>query len=173
MFTKAFGIGLAAVLSAAPVGYAVAANQATASKDAISIQLSAAAKKKTTVRTTTVKRGHTTVKRTTVKKSTVRRAPAVRRTTTTVVRKPVVRHTTTVVRPAPVVRRNVVVVRRPYRAWTRRSYYGAALIGGIALGTVIAVNAAHAVPAAPGPNACWYWSDPAETHGYWDYCTPP
>jgi hypothetical protein len=153
MSNRAFGIGLAAIIAAAPVSYAVA-SQAAATKNTTAVELSAAQKKTTVKRTTTVKRGgHTTVKRTTVKKSTtVRRAPAAHRT---------------------VVKRNVVVVRRPYRAWVARPYYGAAIIGGVALGTIVAVNVAHTMPVVPGPNACWYWSDPSETHGYWDYCTPP
>jgi len=153
MLSRAFGIGLAAVIAAAPVGYA-AASSAVATKDTSAIELSAQAKKTTVKKTTTVKRsGGTAVKRnTTVKSTTVRRAPAARTT---------------------VVKKNVVVVRRPYRAWVARPYYGTAIIGGIALGTVIAVSAAHTVPVAPGPNACWYWSDPTETRGYWDYCTPP
>lgn len=153
MLRRAIGIGLAAVISTGLAGYAMAGTPAT--KDvAATTDMSAAVKKTTTVkRTTAVKRpGGTSVRRTTVKSTTVRRAPAARTTT---------------------VRRNVVVVRRPYRAWVARPYYGAAIIGGVALGTVIAVSAAHAVPVAPGPNACWYWSDPTESRGYWDYCTPP
>jgi hypothetical protein len=62
------------------------------------------------------------------------------------------------------VRRTVVA--RPYRPWVRRAYYGT-VIGGVALGTLIA---ASAVPAAPAPNLCWYWADQAQTQGYWDYC---
>ena len=58
------------------------------------------------------------------------------------------------------------VVARPYRPWVRRAYYGT-VIGGVALGTIIA---ASAVPAAPAPNTCWYWADQAQTQGYWDYC---
>jgi hypothetical protein len=74
-----------------------------------------------------------------------------------------------VVRPggAVAVRRAVVV--RPVRPWARRAYYGT-IIGGVALGTLIA---ATAVPAAPAPNLCWYWADPTNTQGYWDYCRPP
>jgi hypothetical protein len=83
----------------------------------------------------------------------------------------VVRRTTTVRRGGTVVRRSTVVrgpvgVVRPYRAWVRRPYYGT-IIGGVALGTIIA---ATAVPAAPGPNMCWYWANSAKTRGYWDYC---
>jgi hypothetical protein len=66
-----------------------------------------------------------------------------------------------------------VTYARGYRAWVRRPYYGTAFIGAVALGTVLVVSAAHVVPVAPGPNACWYWSDPTETSGYWDYCVPP
>jgi hypothetical protein len=72
------------------------------------------------------------------------------------------------------VRRNVYVNgRRPYyRSWARRPYYGT-VIGGVALGTVIGVSAAYAVPSAPAPNMCWYWSDRSGMHGYWDYCVAP
>jgi hypothetical protein len=55
------------------------------------------------------------------------------------------------------------------RAWGRRPYYGT-IVGGVALGSVIA---ATAVPVAPAPNLCWIWTTPAQTQGYWDYCTPP
>jgi hypothetical protein len=146
MHKRVLAIGVAAMLSAGLIGYSAAA--ATATTD-----LSAAPKKTTTTKTTTVKRsgGGTAVKRTTVKKTTVR-APAA-------ARKPVV------------VKRTVVV--RGYRPWVRRTYYGTAFIGAVALGTIIAVSAPHIVPVAPGPNACWYWSDPDEIHGYWDYCVPP
>jgi hypothetical protein len=149
MFRRSLGIGLAAMLSAGLIGYA-AADSRPAAKDAkITNDLSAQAKKTTVKRTTTVKRsGGTAVKRTTVKRSTT-------------------------VRGGTAVRRNVVVVRRPYRAWARRPYYGTAFIGAVALGTVIAVSAPHIIPVAPGPNACWYWADPSEINGYWDYCTPP
>jgi len=149
MHKRVLAIGFAAMLSAGLVGHTVAtAAEATSTTD-----LSAAVKKTTTTKkTTTVKHGGgTAVKRTTVKKTTVR-APAT-------VRKPVV------------VNRTVVV--RGYRPWVRRPYYGTAFIGAVALGTIVAVSAAHVVPVAPGPNACWYWSDPDELHGYWDYCVPP
>ncbi len=52
------------------------------------------------------------------------------------------------------------------RGWNRRPYYGTA-IAGVVLGTVIAAAAA---PRAPADNLCWYWTNPARTHGYWDYC---
>jgi len=60
-----------------------------------------------------------------------------------------------------------VVVVRPYRKWNRRPYYGT-VIGGVALGTILGAAAYSA--AAPAPNTCWYWADPARTQGYWDYC---
>jgi len=60
-----------------------------------------------------------------------------------------------------------VVVVRPYRKWYKRPYYGT-VIGGIALGTVLGAAAYSAVP--PAPNLCWYWADPTQTRGYWDYC---
>jgi hypothetical protein len=66
-------------------------------------------------------------------------------------------------------RTNVNVVARPVRAWGARPYYGT-IVGGVALGTVIAVAAANAAPAAPAPGLCWYWSDSSRTRGYWDYC---
>lgn len=66
-------------------------------------------------------------------------------------------------------RTNVNVVGRPVRAWGARPYYGT-IVGGVALGTVIAVAAGNAAPAAPAPGLCWYWSDSSRTRGYWDYC---
>jgi hypothetical protein len=143
MEMRKLSLGLAAIVVAAGLSGAAFA----ADEGALTTDLSAA---KTVKKTTTVKHsagGAKTVKKTT----TVKRTGAAN----------------------TAVRRNVVVVRRPYRAWAARPYYGTAIIGGVALGTVIAVSAAHAYPAPPGPNACWYWSNPAETHGYWDYCTPP
>jgi hypothetical protein len=60
-----------------------------------------------------------------------------------------------------------VVVVRPYRKWYKRPYYGA-VVGGVVLGTIVGAAAYSAVP--PAPNTCWYWADPAQTQGYWDYC---
>ena len=69
-------------------------------------------------------------------------------------------------------RTNVNVVgRRPVRGWVARPYYGT-IIGGVALGTMIAVTAG-AVPVAPAPNLCWFWADSAQANGYWDYCVTP
>jgi hypothetical protein len=60
-----------------------------------------------------------------------------------------------------------VVVVRPYRKWYKRPYYGT-VIGGVALGTILGAAAYAATP--PAPNLCWYWADPSQTQGYWDYC---
>jgi hypothetical protein len=62
---------------------------------------------------------------------------------------------------------NKVVVVRPYRKWYKRPYYGT-VIGGITLGTVLGAAAYSAVP--PAPNLCWYWANPTQTQGYWNYC---
>jgi hypothetical protein len=78
-----------------------------------------------------------------------------------------------VVAPRAVVGVPRAYVGRPFRAyrfarpWSRRAYYGT-VIGGVALGTILAVAAAPTV--APAPGLCWYWADPYETRGYWDYC---
>jgi hypothetical protein len=68
--------------------------------------------------------------------------------------------------------RNVNVVRRPVRVWAPRPYYGA-IVGGVALGTIITVSAMGAAPAVPAPNMCWFWADAAQMSGYWDYCQAP
>jgi hypothetical protein len=52
------------------------------------------------------------------------------------------------------------------RPWVRQPYFGT-VVAGVALGTLIA---ATAVPVAPAPNLCWYWTNPSQTQGYWDYC---
>jgi hypothetical protein len=56
-----------------------------------------------------------------------------------------------------------------HRPWVRRPYYGR-VIAGVALGTLIAVTAYGVVPRRPAPDLCWYWADPSQTRGYWDYC---
>jgi hypothetical protein len=58
---------------------------------------------------------------------------------------------------------------RGYRPWYRRPYFGT-IVGGIALGTIITAAAIGVPPAAPAPDLCWYWADPSQTTGYWDYC---
>jgi hypothetical protein len=44
------------------------------------------------------------------------------------------------------------------------------LIGGIALGTLLAASIYYARPEPPAPGLCWYWANPSRTRGYWDYC---
>ena len=56
-----------------------------------------------------------------------------------------------------------------YRPWIRRPYYGT-IIGGIALGTLLGVTAYGLAPRPPRPDLCWYWADPVQSRGYWDYC---
>jgi hypothetical protein len=55
------------------------------------------------------------------------------------------------------------------RHWARRPYYGR-VVGGVALGTILTAAAIGIAPAAPASNLCWYWTDPSQTRGYWDYC---
>jgi hypothetical protein len=61
---------------------------------------------------------------------------------------------------------------RPVRGWVRRPYYGT-IVGGVALGTIIAVTAVGAAPVAPAANMCWFWADASQMRGYWDYCVAP
>lgn len=56
-----------------------------------------------------------------------------------------------------------------YRPWYRRPYYGT-IIGGIALGTIVAATAYGLAPPRPRPDLCWYWADEFQSRGYWDYC---
>jgi hypothetical protein len=62
-------------------------------------------------------------------------------------------------------------VGRPFRvynrSWVRRPYFGT-IVGGVALGTILAVTAAPRY--APAPGLCWNWVDDFEERGYWDYC---
>jgi len=68
--------------------------------------------------------------------------------------------------------------RRGGRGWHRgyhagyryrhRPHYGT-IVGGIALGALLA-GSAYAYSRPPAPGLCWYWADPYERHGYWDYC---
>ena len=52
------------------------------------------------------------------------------------------------------------------RPWVAAPYYGA-VVAGVTIGTIVA---ATAPPPAPSPALCWFWSSPAHTQGYWDYC---
>ncbi len=59
------------------------------------------------------------------------------------------------------------------RRWYHRPYYGR-IIGGIAIGTILAASAYYAYASEPpAPGLCWFWADPDETQGYWDYCVEP
>ena len=64
---------------------------------------------------------------------------------------------------------NVNVHGTSVRPWVQRPYFGT-VVGGVALGSVIAATAA---PAPPAENLCWIWTSAEQTQGYWDYCTPP
>jgi len=41
---------------------------------------------------------------------------------------------------------------------------------GVALGVLTTAAIAGVVPAGGGDGTCWYWSNSAQTRGYWDYC---
>jgi hypothetical protein len=57
-----------------------------------------------------------------------------------------------------------------YRRWSRRNHYGK-IIGGIALGALLAGSSYYAYAhAPPGPGLCWFWADRYGREGYWDYC---
>jgi hypothetical protein len=79
------------------------------------------------------------------------------------------------------VNRNVnrTVNRNVYRAgrygnWARPGGYwwpaGGAVAAGAALGFISAAAAASWAGAAPGPNLCWYYTNPSEQQGFWDAC---
>jgi hypothetical protein len=56
---------------------------------------------------------------------------------------------------------------RPGNYWWRP---GGAVVAGAAIGFVAAATAASWAGAAPGPNMCWYYTDPSRTQGFWDAC---
>jgi hypothetical protein len=59
-------------------------------------------------------------------------------------------------------------------SWSRPGRYywpvGGAVAAGAALGFVGAAAAASWAGAAPGPNLCWYYTDPTRRQGFWDAC---
>jgi hypothetical protein len=79
------------------------------------------------------------------------------------------------VRRGAVVRPGVVRpgVARPGR-WVRPGNYwwrpGGAIAAGAAIGFVTAATAAAWAGPAPGPNMCWYYTDPSRRQGFWDVC---
>jgi hypothetical protein len=56
---------------------------------------------------------------------------------------------------------------RPGRYWWRP---GGAIAAGAAIGVIGAATAAAWAGAAPGPNMCWYYTDPSQRQGFWDVC---
>lgn len=57
-----------------------------------------------------------------------------------------------------------------YGGWHRPGYGwrpGGAIAAGAAIGFL---TAAAAASAAPAPGLCWYYTNPARTAGFWDYC---
>lgn len=54
-----------------------------------------------------------------------------------------------------------------------RPWYWGRVVAGVAVGSIIAVSVAGAVPKAPSSTLCWFWTDDNQTRGYWDYCVPP
>jgi hypothetical protein len=55
------------------------------------------------------------------------------------------------------------------RPWVRQPHYGR-WVGGVALGALTTAAIAGVIPAGGGNGTCWYWSNSAQTRGYWDYC---
>lgn len=62
--------------------------------------------------------------------------------------------------------RNNIVVVQPRRHWNR----GGAVAAGAAIGFI--AGAAATSWAGPPPRAgyCWFYTTPARTHGFWDWC---
>jgi hypothetical protein len=58
--------------------------------------------------------------------------------------------------------------------WVRPSAYwwpvGGAVAAGAAMGFVTAATAAAWAGASPGPDYCWYYTDPSQQQGFWDLC---
>jgi hypothetical protein len=64
------------------------------------------------------------------------------------------------------------VVARPGGAWVRpyRWGRGGAIAAGAAIGFVAAATAMAWAPPPPQPGLCWYYTDPSQRQGFWDYC---
>ncbi len=54
---------------------------------------------------------------------------------------------------------------RPYR-WAP----GGAIAAGFAIGVLTAAAVASWAPPPPAPGMCWYYTDPSQQNGFWDYC---
>lgn len=62
--------------------------------------------------------------------------------------------------------------RNKWKKRARRRFWGR-VVGGIALGTTIAVLNAGRAPAPPSSGLCWTWTNNARSQGYWYYCVEP
>jgi Ni/Co efflux regulator RcnB len=62
-------------------------------------------------------------------------------------------------------RHNVVVV-HPRRHWNR----GGAIAAGAAIGFIAGAAAASWAGPPPRSGYCWYYTNRARTHGFWDWC---
>jgi hypothetical protein len=84
-----------------------------------------------------------------------------------------VRHTAVVGPRGSVAVRNTAVV-AGRGGWVRPARYrwpvGGAIAAGAAIGFVTAATAVAWAGAAPAPGMCWYYTDPSQTQGFWDYC---
>ena len=57
-------------------------------------------------------------------------------------------------------------------AWVGRPYRwapGGAIAAGAAIGVLAAGTAVAWAPPPPQPGLCWYYSDPSQRNGFWDY----
>ena len=72
------------------------------------------------------------------------------------------------------VNRNVYRGGGRYGNWARPGGYwwpaGGAVAAGAALGFISAAAATSWAGAPPGPNLCWYYTDPSRQQGFWDAC---
>jgi hypothetical protein len=59
-----------------------------------------------------------------------------------------------------------------YRPWHRKRYYGRRFAG-VLIGSIVAASVYYSLYAPPDPDVCWYWADPDQTRGYWDFCDEP
>ncbi|WP_332698001.1 hypothetical protein [Bosea sp. (in: a-proteobacteria)] len=62
-------------------------------------------------------------------------------------------------------RHNIVVV-HPRRHWNR----GGAVAAGAAIGFIAGASAASWAGPPPRSGYCWYYTNRARTHGFWDWC---